>query len=117
MSRAQDILGVLRGIQTVAQEGLKTQRAGWNVIWNNSSVRTAINQASNKTSVKRTEIKDVNQIVSIVTDSADRINAVVTGVREFAKNAPVLQTQSADKGKISLYNVLTYSLARFVLTI
>lgn len=98
MSRAQDLLGVLRGIQNVAQEGLKTQRTNWNVIWSNSSARTAINQPANKRSVKRTEIKDVNQIVNIVADSVDRINAVVTGVRVFAKHAPVLQTQSVDKG-------------------
>lgn len=98
MSRAQDLLGVLRGIQSVAQEGLNTQRTSWKVIWNNSSVRTAINEVANKNSAKRTEIKDVKQIVNIVADSADRLNAVVTGVREFAKNAPVLQTQSVNKG-------------------
>lgn len=91
MSRAQDIIGVLKGIQSVAQEGLKTQRASWNVIWNNSSVRTAINQATNKTQsrVTQTELKDVNNIVKVVSDSADRINAVVKGVAEFTKNAPV----------------------------
>lgn len=89
MSRAQDFLGVLRGIQLVAQESVKTQRGELKVIWSNSSVRTAVEDAKKKTqtSLKSAQVKSATDVFKSAVDGTERVNAVLTGVKYFATNA------------------------------
>lgn len=90
MSRAQDLLGLLRGIQLVAQETLKTQKGELKVIWANSSVRTALEGV--QVGVKHAKTPNAGDMFKSVVDGAERVNAVFTGVKYYATNAtPVAQ--------------------------
>lgn len=100
MSRAQDLLGVIKGIQKIAQEGAKVQSAALKVIWANSNVRSAIDNAAKnaQNSVKQSDIKNVNDVVKVVADTTDRLSAVAHGIKEFATNSPSSSSLSGKAG-------------------
>lgn len=101
MSRIQDFLGVLRGAQIVLQESVKVQSANLNVIWTNSSVKSAIEEIGKKsqTNLKNTQVKSANDFYKGVVETAERVNAVVTGIRHFASNASSLAVTSVTANK------------------
>lgn len=106
MSRAQDLLGLLRGIQLVAQETLKTQKSELKVIWSNSSVRTALEGVQKKTEVglKNTKTASAGDVFKSVVDGAERVNAVLTGVKYYATNAtPVAQTNFIETAGLLIF--------------
>ncbi|KAK5643386.1 hypothetical protein RI129_007231 [Pyrocoelia pectoralis] len=98
MSRGKEILGVIRGLQAVAEAGIKLQQESLETFWHNSSLR---NVAQNVFESKKNPISSNNKkpedLVKIVTDTGDRLYTIVDGIGEFVsfKKAPVHDNPSA----------------------
>lgn len=91
MSRLQDLLGLVRGIQSVAQEGIKVQGAQLKVIWDNSSIRTGAQEVTKR--VKKSansSAENPTEVAKMVSETADKFATVVKGMQEY-----VVHTQSA----------------------
>lgn len=84
----------------MAQEGIKTQRGELRVIWSNSSVRTAIEDAKKKTqkNLKNAPVRSAGDILNGAIESTERVNAVLTGVKCFATGAEPVSASSKEKG-------------------
>lgn len=88
MSRVQDAVGVIKGLQKVAEASLKLQEEAIKHLWQTSSFRPIISQISD-------QAKAVPQIVpnnftnttpqgSPIVDATERFTTVLSGVKEFA---------------------------------
>ncbi|KAF5294249.1 hypothetical protein FQR65_LT10835 [Abscondita terminalis] len=88
MSKQQEILGVIRGLQAVAQAGLKLQEQTVNEIWRNSSIKTVLENATN---IKSNSNFNINQspeeIIKIISDTGDRLFTVADGVNKFVAHS------------------------------
>lgn len=86
MSRAQDVIGVLRGLQCVTEAAIKLQEESFRHFWNNSSLRHTAAQVGN--SLKTKQPGDIQSAASVLTktvrETADRFSTVLAGVREFS---------------------------------
>ncbi|KAJ3657777.1 hypothetical protein Zmor_009559 [Zophobas morio] len=76
MSRTSDILGIIRGLQLVAETGIKLQSTELSRVWANSNCRVLLQDCVNS-----------NNASNIVFESADRVATVCHGVKEYAANA------------------------------
>ena len=84
----QDIFGIIRGIQLVANASIKTQEAYLKHIWSNSSVREAIDNNLKQTSecgkkVVNNPSQELQNISNILKESVSRSSVVVDGFREY----------------------------------
>lgn len=85
MPRLQDLFGVLRGFQTVAQAGLQLQEQNLRIIWANSSVKLAIaSTLDNIEKVVKTPVKP-NEIIKTAAEGADRISTVLRGIKDYTE--------------------------------
>lgn len=90
MSRqlASDILGVLRGIQTVAVEVAKIQDSQCKQIWQNSSIKSLADEASATlgTNVKKAVFDPGSlQVGQVFSETVQRSSMVVEGIKSFMK--------------------------------
>lgn len=93
MSRSQDIFGMLRGLQTVAEAVVKLQEEQLSTVWRNSSVNELLkqcpNQIKNVNCSNGTKANNVNSnVFSTLADSTDRLSTVFTGIREYVNYSP-----------------------------
>lgn len=93
MSRFQDLLAVLRGLQTVAEAAAKLQQEQACTIWNNSSVNELLKQCPKR--VRSASNFDASKAstgnasaFSVLADTADRLSTVVSGVQEYVNYSP-----------------------------
>lgn len=116
MSRVQDFLGLLRGIQLVAQESLKTQTSELKVIWSNSSVRIAVEGAKKETEtlLKNAKTKSADDVFKSVVEGAERVNTVLTGIKYFTTNSSTLETRklSDEKGLLLIIIIFVTNFTR-----
>ncbi|KAJ1522598.1 hypothetical protein ONE63_001779 [Megalurothrips usitatus] len=96
MSRSitQDVLGVLRGIQCVANAAARYQESQVKEVWLNSSVRDVVSTAGGKcgTSVvqsltPRQSSEPQNNVSKKITEIVERTSMVTEGIRTFAAYA------------------------------
>ncbi|KAF5302370.1 hypothetical protein FQA39_LY10409 [Lamprigera yunnana] len=81
MSKSQDILAVVRGLQLVAEAGFKLQEQTLKEIWHNSSVKNIIeNVTQAKPNSKNSKPEDIFKVIS---DTSDRLYTIVDGINEF----------------------------------
>lgn len=83
MFRSNDILGIIRGLQLVAEAGLTHQRSEFNTIWRNSSIRALVEDALTNSNVTNT-----------VLDKVDRVATVCHGLQVYTTHA------FTEKGKL-----------------
>lgn len=103
MSRSQDIFGLLRGLQTVAEAAVKLQEEQLSTVWRNSSVneflRQCPNQFKNANCSNGTRANNVNTgVFGSLADSTDRLSTVFSGIREYVNYSP--ENYSRLEGKI-----------------
>lgn len=96
MSRTQDILGVLRGFQSVMQAGIQLQESSLKILWANSSIREVINNT--RVTADSTIKTPVNSgdVFKLATDGVERVSTVMQGVKEFVQYSP---TNKKTEGK------------------
>lgn len=83
MSRSGDFLGIIRGLQLVAEAAAKLQSSELTHIWKNSNYRVLIQDCINQ---NRT---NSNNVTNIVFETADRVATVCHGFKEYASNASI----------------------------
>lgn len=88
MSRTQDILGLIRGIQLVAGASVKTQEAYLKHLWSHSSVRDAIEKSAIQTSECGKKIMtnpglELQNVGSALKETFERSAVVVEGIRQY----------------------------------
>ncbi|XP_017783817.1 PREDICTED: aarF domain-containing protein kinase 4 [Nicrophorus vespilloides] len=87
MSRGQDILAILKSLQSIAEAGLKLNESELKVIWKNSSFKSACQELPQK--LKPDEnITNINELLKIINDGTGRLSTVFTGVSQFARYKP-----------------------------
>jgi hypothetical protein len=87
----QDIFGIIRGMQLIANASVKTQEAYLKQIWSNSSVREAIDNNIRQTtecgkkvlSNPSQELQNVNHYLK---ESVERSSVVFEGFRQYMSN-------------------------------
>lgn len=82
MARMQDLVGVLRGVQTIVQAGLKVQESNFKIIWDNSSIRALAEECATK--IKSDSLKSTPGFQNIINESAERMSTVIVGFKQYA---------------------------------
>jgi len=88
MSRSNDILGIIRGIQLVANASLKTQEAYLKHLWSYSSVREVLEKNAQQTSecgkkVMSNPTQELQNISKSLKETFERSSLVVEGIRQY----------------------------------
>lgn len=91
MSRSQDILGIIRGIQLVAGASVKTQEAYLKHLWSHSSVREIIEKNAQQTSeigkkVVSNPSQELQNVGNILKETLERSSVVVEGIRQYSQS-------------------------------
>jgi aarF domain-containing kinase len=89
MSRSQDILGLLRGIQLVAGASVKTQEAYLKHLWSHSSVRDLIEKNSPQNCESGKNVfsnpgQELQRMGKILQETISRSSVVVEGIRQYS---------------------------------
>jgi aarF domain-containing kinase len=89
MSRSQDILGLIRGIQLVAGASVKTQEAYLKHLWSHSSVRDAIEKSTSQSSGCSKNVitnpgQELQKVGKILQETFARSSVVVEGIRQYS---------------------------------
>lgn len=85
MPRLQDLFGVLRGFQTVAQAGVQLQEQNLRIIWANSSAKSAITSTlDNIEKTVKTPVKP-DEIIKTAVEGVDRISTVLQGIKDYTE--------------------------------
>lgn len=89
MSRSQDALVILKGLQLIAKASVNLHEEHLSRLWRNSSVRLAA--ANNLHDIKQCADKfrahpkeELTSIIDSVTETAERIGTVAEGLRQFS---------------------------------
>lgn len=94
MSRkTREIIGLIRGVQSVVEAGVKLQEVSLKTIWDNSSLKTITRDCPKNVSAQN--VKSVDDLVKILNDSAERVNTVVYGIRELVNYKSASATKNA----------------------
>lgn len=100
MARSQDILGIIRGIQTVVRAGIKEEENELRRIWSNSSVRKLLNESKDAVD-KKVKTADLNSAIKSTTESAERVSMIFSGANQFVKYKVKGATGSGAKEKLN----------------
>lgn len=89
MSRSQDILGIIRGIQLVANASVKTQEAYLKHLWSHSSVRDAIEKSATPTiecgnKMIKNPAEELQKVGNLLKETLERSSVVVEGIKQFS---------------------------------
>jgi aarF domain-containing kinase len=127
MSRSQDILGLIRGIQLVANASLKTQEAYLKHLWSHSSVREAVEKSAIQTSecgkkVMRNPGEELQNVGRILKETFERSSVVVDGIKQYtaaSKNSSYpfndLEISGGSKSFSSIKNIQNLDIASITL--
>lgn len=126
MSRSQDILGIIRGIQLVANASLKTQEAYLKHLWSNSSVREVIERNVEQTAecgkkVMTNPTQELQNIGSAVKETFERSAVVIEGIRRYTASGrttyPVgeIEMSNDTKSYSSIKNIKNLDIASITL--
>lgn len=112
MSKAQDILGLIRGIQLVLGASVKTQEAYLKHLWSHSSVRDAIEKSTSQTSecgkkVITNPSQELQKVGKILQETFARSSVVVEGIRQYSaggKSSSNLRNESGASSDAKSYS-------------
>lgn len=99
MSRSQDILALLRGIQLVAGASKKTQEAYLKHLWAHSSVRELVEKGADQTIANGKKIisnpgQELQNVGNMLKETLERTSVVVEGVKQYATSNRSTQAMS-----------------------
>ena len=126
MSRSQDILGLIRGIQLVASASVKTQEAYLKHLWSHSSVRDAIEKNATQTSECGKKVvtnpgQELKNVGNILKETFERSSVVVEGIKQYTASGrtthPVGEIESANgtKSYSTIKNIKNLDIASITL--
>lgn len=81
MTKLQDLVGVLKGVQNVMQAGLKLQEKDIRIIWQNSSLKSLNEEITNQLKSKKYTETDLNTAIS---ETSKRLYTVIAGLKEYS---------------------------------
>ncbi|KAI4463118.1 abc1 family [Holotrichia oblita] len=88
--KTKELIGLIRGVQSVVEAGVKLQEESLKTIWDNSSVRALTKECYSK-NASAGNSKSFNGISEFVTESTSRINTVLYGIRVFVDYPTVVK--------------------------
>lgn len=99
MSRSQDIIALLRGIQLVAGASRKTQEAYLKHLWSHSSVRELVEKGADQTIESSKRVisnpgQELQNVGNMLKETLERTSVVVEGVRQYATSNRSTQAMS-----------------------
>jgi aarF domain-containing kinase len=126
MSRSQDILGLIRGIQLVASASVKTQEAYLKHLWSHSSVREAAEKSAMQTSecgkkFMSNPSQELQNVGNMLKETLERSSVVVEGIRQYTASGrssyPVgeMEITSDTKSYSSVKNIKNLDIASITL--
>lgn len=80
MSKLQDLVSVLKGVQNVMQAGIKLQEKEMRIIWQNSSIKSLTEDINNQIKLKDFKRTDLS---GAMTETSERLSAVLVGLKEY----------------------------------
>lgn len=91
MSRASDLLGILRGIQRVTQASLAAQEAYLKHLWSHSSVRDVIEKNAKQSSecgkkMVKNPTQELQNISNVIKETFERSSVVVEGIKQYTSS-------------------------------
>lgn len=86
MSRVQDILSILRSLKLISEACIKLQEENIKLIWRNSSIRPIVEDVTVHTK-NVPKAKNVSDLVDSAKEGADRISAVIHGLKVYTEYA------------------------------
>jgi hypothetical protein len=110
---SQDILGLLRGIQLVANASVKTQEAYLKHLWSHSSVREAVEKNLKETAecskkVANNPSQGLENIGTSIKEAAERSSVVFQGLRQYMSSGrqsdPIGTVEISDDKKSKSYS-------------
>lgn len=87
MARSQDILALIRGLQTVLRAGIKEEEKELVKIWNNSSIRQLLID-SKEACDKTIKTNNLSSTMKATSDSVERVSTVFNGINQFVRYKP-----------------------------
>ncbi|XP_022901536.1 atypical kinase COQ8B, mitochondrial isoform X2 [Onthophagus taurus] len=84
--RSKDLFGVLRGVQSVIEAGVKLQEEELKYIWKHSSIKNLIQDVSKN--VNKASPKSSEDIVKNFNETIERFSTVAYGIREYINYTP-----------------------------
>lgn len=126
MSRSQDILGLIRGIQLVASASVKTQEAYLKHLWSHSSVRDAIEKSATQTSECGKKVvtnpgQELQNVGNILKETFERSSVVMEGIKQYTASGrttyPIGEIESANgtKSYSTIKNIKNLDIASITL--
>lgn len=126
MSRSQDMLAILRGIQLVANASVRTQEAYLKHIWSHSSVREVVEKSANDTSELGKKIvsnpgQELQNVGNMIKDTLERSSVVVEGIRQYTASGrsshPIANIEEANgtKSYSTIKNIKNLDIASITL--
>lgn len=126
MSRSQDILGLLRGIQLVAGASVRTQEAYLKHLWSHSSVRDVIEKSANETSelgkkVVRNPAQELQNVGNLLKETLERSSVVVEGIKQYTASGrsshPManIEVENGTKSYSTIKNIKNLDIASITL--
>lgn len=126
MSRSQDILGLIRGIQLVANASVKTQEAYLKHLWSHSSVREAIEKSANEASESGKKVianpgQELQNVGNILKETLQRSSVVVEGIKQYTASGrtshPIgdIEVTNGNKSYSTIKNIKNLDIASITL--
>lgn len=126
MSRSQDILGLIRGIQLVAGASIKTQEAYLKHIWSHSSVRDVVEKCASQTSERGRQVmenpsQELQNVGNLLKETFERSSVVVEGIKQYSASGrssnPIgdVEVVGASKSFSSIKNIPNLDIASITL--
>lgn len=105
MSRSQDVVALLRGIQLVLGATKQTQEAYLKHLWSHSSVRELVEKGADQTSENCKRVisnpgQELQNVGNMLKETLERTSVVVEGVRQYAtssRSTPAMSEVYIDK--------------------
>lgn len=126
MSRSQDILGFIRGIQLVANASVKTQEAYLKHLWSHSSVREAVEKSAKETSECGKKVltnpgQELQNVGNILKETLQRSSVVVEGIKQYTASGRTshpmsdIEISKGTKSYSSIKNIKNLDIASITL--
>lgn len=87
MSRGQDLAGILRSLQLIAEASLKLQEENLKFIWKNSSLYPTLEACALKVKNAAQELPKNNSFDDVTKECYERVSTVFQGISAY-KNLP-----------------------------
>jgi aarF domain-containing kinase len=115
MSRAQDVIALLRGLEIISKAALKQNEQYVKLLWANSSIRELLEQNSKSSEeclkkILNNPSQELEGFGKSVVETLQRTSVVVEGVKQYATSSPsgngvVTNTEMTGEKKLDMANL------------